>query len=188
MSSNLNDFDKIFSEIDEDDTLLSIEGIDDVIGMYDSFSLNLVDDRSEFLELLKGNYRRIFISKCFGFIQSLLGQEEDVQFYQDDIDLLKRGVDLTIQFQDCQLKLRSTLNEENYQEIAKMMLFVDYYYQFNVNYIDEQREILQMNQAGISCSFANEIKCNNANDVIQFILNRLPSKKLDKSMEKVKKM
>lgn len=188
MSSNLADFDQMFSEIAKDDILLSLKNIDDVISLYDSFFLNLVDDRTEYLKMLKENYRRIFISKCFGFLERLLGQEEDVQFYQGDIGLLEKAVDLTIKFQDCQQQLRSTLNEENYQEIAKAMLFTDYYYQFNINYIDEQRETLQMRQVGINASFMNDMKCNNADDAIDFVLSRLLSKNLDKSVEKVKKM
>lgn len=188
MCNNLNDLDQMFLEIEKDDTFLSLENIDDVIRMHDSFLKTLVGDRSEYLEGLKENYRRIFISKYFCFIQRLLGQEEDIEFYQGDIDLLKKAIDLTMKFQDCQTQLMGILNEDNYKDVSKMMLFTDYYYQFNANYIDEQRDVLRTRQKGISFSSTDEMKCNNADDVLQFVLERLPSKKLDKRMEKVKKM
>lgn len=162
--------------------------IQEVKAIIDFNQDTIEESRTNSLKLMKQYYRRIFFSGLLYLWQKLTDSEEDVDFYQAEIKLLQQEVDLSIEFQEMQMQLLASLDENNFERIGKLAQFTDLYYEYNFCYFEKKRDELYYQQQGIGMIPSYEGTRHNVPEFQEFFVKKLTQNNLVKSLEKTKKI
>lgn len=166
----------------------NLKDVQEVAALLEICQDNLVDYRIETFRLIRDYYKRILFCHVFYLWQLFIERVEDVEYYKDDIALLQKEVDLSIEFQGLQTLLISSLTEENCEHIGRLALFADRYFNYHVNYYEEKRDVLRLEQQGISMMTNSFYTRNNMEEFSEFFEKKLLGENYTKGIEKSKKM
>jgi hypothetical protein len=75
-------------------------------------------------------------------------EEEDIEFYNYDNELLEQGVSLAYTQKEYYQVIKNIANEENYKELLRLTDFAADYYCHHIDYIEAGRDILEMRFKG----------------------------------------
>lgn len=113
-------------------------GIDDTYDIKKEAKKEIRLDRKYLLE-----------TKIRNFIIFLMAQEE-VDFYEDDIDIMLEQIDLVNQYREMFMRMLLVSSEENVRELVKLTDFASVYYGQHIDYLEYQRDRLEMRLKGFS--------------------------------------
>lgn len=162
--------------------------LEDVVALIEYFQDTIEESRINSLKIMKQYYRRTFFASFFYLWQKLTDSVEDIDYYQEEIRLLQQEVDLSLEFQELQMRLLQSLDENTLETVAKMSQFTDQYYEYNFCYYENKRDQLYYQQQGIGMIPNTEGARHNIEEFKDFFEKTLSKNNLGKGIEKVKRI
>ena len=148
-----------------------------------------VDDAEENIKECKKEIKankRMYIPACIRNLFPLIYEEEDVEFYLDDNELIVRMIRATLTQKDYYEKIMGIVDENNFLELLRLADFsTDYYNEF-INYIDMKRTSLESLYKGIRV--VNNRTSDNSEVFDEFFIKKLEEITSTKTVEKQMKM
>ena len=124
------------------------------------FKLN--ENKLDILKTIKANSS----SRLFDKIKNILFfRENDLSFYDKDNDILNEELDLTLIYSYYFNTMMGILNEDNKEEIYKLLNFTVLSYNSNLSYFEEKRDVLDYEDKFISY----QAKENEGESVLNFL-------------------
>ena len=131
------------------------ESVDDVLLVLGSDIQLMEDDKISMIEAIKGNNYDIFITKLQNVFN--IFSYEDYSWVEEDNVLLDEEVDLVCKFLLYYNKLSGIINEVNFKDIYKLVLFTGEQYVSNLERLEDMRDTLNFSSRGIGYCSGNTL-------------------------------
>lgn len=126
------------------------ESMEDVLMILKSDMSLIEEEKKNICDAKKMNNYDIFIIKIQNFFNVF--SIEDSELLEDDNVFLDEEMNLICKFLLYYNSLLKIINEENYKDVYKLVLFIGEYYALNTQYLENMRDTLDFFSRGIGYS------------------------------------
>ena len=153
------------------------------------YALGKIEDIEESINTYKKELKDNKKMKHDAMFRNLLPfifQAEDTSIYEKDNELIESILlEMNIRMNDIK-RLINLINDDNKDELLKLLEFIVSNYSDNVDYLEKEREVLEFTIQNIILYNENEDKRKETNEYIEEMLNKLEIK--GNNIEKKKKI
>ncbi len=182
MEMDSYDFDFVYHVFTNSDYVNEIE--DESVAGYvlKKFRKDMVDDYLTISKTCLFNRCNIALGKMFPFMFS----PSAVNYYMEDLKLTLESKNIIYDYLcylDC---LCDEVNHDNFLDVLVRFTFLEYYYQLTIDFFEEKREFLSNTFDGFDYYPDHTPVFHQPEKVFEY-LDKIKDKKINQSMEKVKK-
>lgn len=113
-------------------------------------------------------------------------EEEDVAFYDEDNAILESMFDFILTYDAYFSRIKDLATEENFSQLTRLVDFATKYYNKNIDYFENQRDVLEYAYKGFS--YYNATQADYQEVFKEFMEKKLAEYSTSKAVEKKKKM
>lgn len=182
MEMNSYDFDFVYNVLTNSNYVNEIENEYVVNYILKKFRKDMVDDYLTISKTCLFNRCNITLGKMFPFMFG----SGTVNYYMEDLKLTLESKDIIYDYL-CYLDgLCDEVNQDNYLDLLGSFTFLEYYYQLTIDFFEEKREFLSNTFDGFDYYPDHTPMFHQPEKVFEY-LDKIKDKKINQSMEKVKK-
>ncbi len=113
-----------------------------------------------------------------------LFEQEEIEYYDEDNELLQKSINFSKKYLKVYQEIVPIVTDDNFQELYKLVEFSTYYYNRNVDYLNDEARQLELSYQGIY--FYSNQK-DTQEELFLFLKEELQKYNKEKNLAKVKK-